>query len=190
MQNQVSLQIAARSLDDPAFLRRYVDCAHRLARHFNVTLLYVYDPMESDARYFGRSGLGVGLRDLYWLTVFGAPYVRIVGYERLLECPAAAVEALTPEMISLRLTPAFPARNGAALRKASDRARAHIGEQYFAKTQLEKEPEPPGSGSLLNPFRLFRLGRFLSGAKRQFRDDAIRAESCPEFDWSNILLEE
>ena len=54
---------------------------------------------------------------------------------------------------------------------------------------LEQKPDAPRSGSLLNPFRLFQLGRFLSGAKRQFDDESIKAEVCPSFHWSNILID-
>ena|SRR5450830_1586673 len=44
------------------------------------------------------------LPDVFWGTVFGPAYVRLLGKERLLNSPAYLVEELTPEMIYIQLT--------------------------------------------------------------------------------------
>jgi hypothetical protein len=44
------------------------------------------------------------LPQLQWGTLFGAPYVRLFGRDKLLSAPAAVVEELGPEMIYLQLT--------------------------------------------------------------------------------------
>lgn len=41
---------------------------------------------------------------LYWSQVFGPPYVRLFGLEKLLSTPAFKVEQLGPETVYLQLT--------------------------------------------------------------------------------------
>jgi hypothetical protein len=45
--------------------------------------------------------------DLYWLTLFGPPYVKLFGRERLLSAPAYKVEELAYGGITLQLTPSL-----------------------------------------------------------------------------------
>jgi hypothetical protein len=102
------------------------------------------------------------LPQLPWGTLFGAPYVRLFGRDKLLSGPAAVVEQLGPEMVYLQLTrhitdvaddlPAY-----FALRR---RVKEHIGADCFfhphqgrgpyrAPTFALKPPsgfgEPPGT---------------------------------------------
>jgi hypothetical protein len=44
------------------------------------------------------------LPDIFWATVFGPPYVRLFGKERLLAAPASVVEELGPETIYLQVS--------------------------------------------------------------------------------------
>lgn len=44
------------------------------------------------------------LPDVFWGTVFGPPYVRLLGKERLLSAPAYLVEELGPETVYVQLT--------------------------------------------------------------------------------------
>jgi hypothetical protein len=188
LQNRVTVQLDSHFLEDSEFRDRMLRFADCLAVDFDVSLLYVYDPLQSDGRYFGSLGLGVGLRDVYWLTVFGPQFVEIIGRETLLGCPAAETRELRPNMILVRIADTYPVTRPAPEESAWQDIRSCIGEPFFARTQLEQAPDAPGSGSLLNPFRLLKLARFLTGAKRQFDDDSIKAEVRPEFDWSNILI--
>src|SRR6185295_460308 len=45
------------------------------------------------------------LPDIYWMTVFGKPYVELFSRERLLSCPAFAVNELDNGSIVIQLTP-------------------------------------------------------------------------------------
>jgi hypothetical protein len=44
------------------------------------------------------------LPDVFWATVFGPPYVQLLGKERLLGAPAYVVEEIGPDMIYVQLT--------------------------------------------------------------------------------------
>lgn len=44
------------------------------------------------------------LPDVFWATVFGPPYVRLFGKERLLTAPAYSIQELGPETIYVQLT--------------------------------------------------------------------------------------
>src|SRR5262245_18852044 len=45
------------------------------------------------------------LPDIYWMTVFGRPYVELFSRERLLSCPAHSVKELDSGSIVIQLTP-------------------------------------------------------------------------------------
>lgn len=45
-----------------------------------------------------------GIPDLYWLTLFGKPYVRLFGSERILSSPNAVVEELTHDLFTIQLS--------------------------------------------------------------------------------------
>jgi len=69
--------------------------------------------------------------DIYWLTVFGAPYVKMFGRERLLSTPVFKAEA-QGEQVVLQLTPSIEdVRNATAYEEVKKRVKAHLGEDAF-----------------------------------------------------------
>jgi hypothetical protein len=70
-------------------------------------LVHVLTKPEVEAkRLFGLSShiLKESLPDLYWTTVFGPPYVKLFGKERLLSTPAAVVQQLADDLVYIQLT--------------------------------------------------------------------------------------
>ncbi len=75
--------------------------------HVDVGLVHVLTKPEVERKaHFGLSTfvLKESLPNLYWATVFGAPYVKLFGKERLLSTPAAVVKELADDLIYLQLT--------------------------------------------------------------------------------------
>lgn len=56
------------------------------------------------AEFFLSAPLDRWLPDLRWAQIFGPPYVRLFGLEKLLSAPAYKVEQLGPEMVYLQLS--------------------------------------------------------------------------------------
>lgn len=80
-----------------------------------------------------------GIQDLYWLTILGAPYDRVIGHEQLLATPAHAVEELDGSHVLLQLTPSIEdvVEAPEELERARERARDHIGRMLFATDDEE-----------------------------------------------------
>jgi hypothetical protein len=83
--------------------------------------------------------------DIYWITVFGAPYVKMFGKEKLLSAPVHNAEALNNETVLLQLTPSLDdVRNASAFGETKMRIKGFLGEEYFFKAGslgLLKHPE-------------------------------------------------
>jgi hypothetical protein len=87
------------------------------------------------------------LPDMFWATVFGPPYVRLFGKERLLSVPASVIEELGPEtvylQISERISDITDDPQGVTLRR--DLIKVHLGRDAFfdsgrAYDRLERGP--------------------------------------------------
>ncbi len=77
--------------------------------------LHFFSPQELDSPTFQqemmpfRRGLTThdlrrGLPKLCWATIFGPPYVRLFGKERLLRVPAAAVKEIADDLVYVQIT--------------------------------------------------------------------------------------
>ena len=73
------------------------------------------------------------LPDIYWMTVFGSPYVELFSRERLLSCPAYRVKELDNGSIVIQLTPELKdiATEEAAFEQVRQNARRHLDNDAF-----------------------------------------------------------
>jgi hypothetical protein len=71
--------------------------------------------------------------DIYWMTVFGKPYVELFSRERLLSCPAHRVQELDNGQIVVQLTPELrdTATEEAAFERVRQDARNHLNNDAF-----------------------------------------------------------
>jgi hypothetical protein len=98
------------------------------------------------------------LPDMTWATVFGAPYVKLFGKERLLSTPAYCVEELGPETVFIQLTPSLNDLFDKfdEVMAAREAAKRHLGYECFYQPDLEydwrEEPEKAG--------KIFRVPEF------------------------------
>ncbi len=79
------------------------------SRTFQVDLglVHVLTRREIESKkLFGLSTfiLKESLPNVYWATVFGAPYVKLFGKEQLLSAPVAVVEELSGDLVYIQLT--------------------------------------------------------------------------------------
>jgi hypothetical protein len=73
------------------------------------------------------------LPDIYWMTVFGGPYVELFSRERLLSCPAYRVKELDNGSIVIQLTPELKdiTVEEEAFERARLEARNHLNNDAF-----------------------------------------------------------
>lgn len=117
----MSVSTESTSLDEKAMVAFVQDAAKLLAADFAFTHLLTPPDVEKwrfsetvfplDLEKRTKFHLGVStfklqkyLPDLYWGTIFGAPYVRLFGRNRILSAPAYRVCELSQEMIYVQLS--------------------------------------------------------------------------------------
>lgn len=71
--------------------------------------------------------------DIFWATVFGPPYVRLFGKERLLSAPACVVEELGPETIYLQVSQSITdvAEDPEGVRLRRELIKTHLASDAF-----------------------------------------------------------
>jgi hypothetical protein len=78
------------------------------------------------------------LPDLFWLTVFGAPYVRLFGREKLLSAPASKVESVSDDIVLLQLSDSLTdvEQLPRELEDVRLRVKSHLGHNAFFEPGL------------------------------------------------------
>lgn len=89
--------------------QRLVRFVQEFSTAFRVDFSLVHvltQPEIESKRHFGLSTfiLKESLPSMYWATVFGPPYVKIFGRERLLSTPAATIKELAEDLFYIQLT--------------------------------------------------------------------------------------
>ena len=71
--------------------------------------------------------------DVYWMTVFGAPYVKMFGREKLLTAPVHKAEALDEKTVAVQLTPRLEdlRSDPAAFAETKRRLKTFLGDTAF-----------------------------------------------------------
>jgi hypothetical protein len=67
----------------------------------------IHDETEAEVRKYGNKNfyfLDKGIPSLCWGTLFGRPYVKMIGLDRLMSAPAFKVEKWTDELVFLQIT--------------------------------------------------------------------------------------
>jgi hypothetical protein len=167
---QNSLTLYADMPLEAAPRERYLDLARAQSLALDVNYLYAYRHRLDDAQFRTAAGIGAGLRGVYWVNVFGPPFVELIGAERLLSAPAQT-ERLGPGHVLLVVE-----------REEADAVAAHIGPEFFVP-KGEAAPVGSGSSGLLGAIGALRKSR------KGFHDEAAQAEKRPEFDFGAILVE-
>lgn len=73
------------------------------------------------------------LPDLYWMTIFGPPYIEMFGRDKLERSPAATVEMLGKEVIALQITPSIDEviSGPSDFESQKKNVKKHLGESSF-----------------------------------------------------------
>lgn len=72
------------------------------------------------------------LPDVYWLTIFGPPYVEFFGKERIISAPVTQSEVIDQKMVLMQLTPRLEdVRDAPKFRDLKSRIKTHLGADAF-----------------------------------------------------------
>jgi hypothetical protein len=143
------------------FRTRLMDFIRSVALELDSDFAYACDLPSADYRYGrNRAGLSNGLRDVYWVNVFGKPFLHLIGTDKLLTLSSADhVEKLSDSLILVALN------EPRGVREQQERLKAEIGRQFF----IGRVEPPRGSVSTGGPLSLVRhlwkLGQAASDAE-------------------------
>jgi hypothetical protein len=174
------VSVASVALTEEAFRSRIAALAKQLAVLSHATFLRVGGGKGYPKVSTNRLGLGAGLPGLYWINVFGPPFVRVVGKDRLLASPAFEVQELGDDVVYLRVSDEFSAPLDEGWADTYRNLKAHIGQEFFVTAG--------GQVSAHGVLGISDLVRLLWRARAEFRDESINAAIRPEFDWSGIVV--
>lgn len=117
---------------DLGFIHKITDAEIPKGR-VNDTVSYLNRAHTEKHLYVVTHDLRKFLPDIYWMTVFGRPYVKLFSRERLLSCPAYRVKELDNGSIVVQLTPELKdmATEEAAFERVREDARKHLDNDAF-----------------------------------------------------------
>jgi len=179
-QNNIYFGANETSMSQNSFQMKILTLCDRVTEIFSVNYLCTYD-LEYDKQGYGtKLELGAGLKNIYWLNIFGLPYIEILGREKLLSSPAYEVNGLGANHIRLLATPTYNSFKGKRRNELRAHIRDHFGEAYFTKKKSACHEGPNAGG-------LFTLLRIMRRSHKEFNDTSWYADIRPEFDYSQIL---
>lgn len=125
---------------DLALIHVAPDNEAEIESHPERTYRWVQEPPPGWATRVYTRDLHYFLPTLYWYTLFGPPYVELLGLERLLSAPAFRVDQLADDAVALQLTPdpLDSWRDWGGFVEARSKAMAHLGEDVFWNPELER----------------------------------------------------
>ncbi|WP_321857769.1 hypothetical protein [Burkholderia cenocepacia] len=87
------------------------------------------------------------LPDVFWATIFGPPYVRLFGKDRLLSAPVSVIKELADEVIYLQLTDSFDDvfSDPSGLRTLRDDVKRHLGVDAFFNAERSYDRSTTGA---------------------------------------------
>ncbi len=152
--NRIAIEVRKKKIgDDDA-----VEWAEAITRDLCATLSPWYARANSTGEYRSKNiddttgavrAVGVdvagGLPGLYWINFFGAPYVDLLGRDRLLTAPGDCIQEVGGGVL-LRLSPNPLSWTSDAYRAVERSVLQHLGERYFFS---KSEPTRP---SIATPF--------------------------------------
>ncbi|GLZ23168.1 hypothetical protein [Burkholderia plantarii] len=144
--SNISLTAELRQVEQEAIVGYLKNASMRSAADFALvdTLAGSYRDfaIESGSAPYGERFMVVThllrhwLPDVFWGTVFGPPYVRLLGKERLLSAPAYIVEELAPEMVYVQLSERIVdvVEDNAGLRTRRELFKEHFDSNVFFRS--------------------------------------------------------
>jgi hypothetical protein len=141
----------------PSEQTELVQLLKTVARSFHCDFGYLHQFSEAEIEavaYEMRHSveLGVSTFDLArnvpylaWATVFGSPYIELIGRERLFSCPAAVVEEVADNVVYVQLTPGLADTQAdfETFRAVQATVKAHLGEDLFMRDATGRIPIQP-----------------------------------------------
>lgn len=165
--------------DDQVKADDYISFCIAISELFEVNYQYSYFKPTASINFKSKLGLSIGLLDVYWLNIFGKPYIEMIGEKKLLDTPAYKVQKLKNSIL-VQSDEEFIDPTSALHMESAKLIRSHIGNEYFAGPV-------PDDGIASGNVGCLGLIKLLFSMKKNFNDVSYKAQVTPSFDWSRML---
>lgn len=185
-QNTCELMTSSLFLENPFWKEMYIELSIKMAQLFKSNYLYCYALNTGFDHFFtSQSGLEIGLKDIYWLNIFGPPYIEMIGREKLLSCPAYEVREIEDKHILIQPLEQVAPAGDEQMRSQCNKIKDHIGRQFFVCPKIKPKYSVPNKSGIIS---FFDLIKFFWAINRNFKDERNAATVRPKFNWSNIFV--
>ncbi len=135
----LSLSVAEEFLDGDSFVTDFITFVHDscVQNKADFAFTYLAQPSGYDVSYLAdEAALELGLRDMYWINVFGPVFTDLIGLEKLKHAPVYAAEELVPGTVSLITSPNPHSLAG------KEELKSYVGYDYFLPNGETKRVDP------------------------------------------------
>jgi hypothetical protein len=177
-QLEVGLTLPSNYGSDPNLAISVREFCQALARHAKCNLVFCADSEHFDVQFDTALHIGIGLLDVYWITVYGPAYMRLMDTRKFSSIDAHFVSCEADgygiiqlcETLEKVLEPA-----GETIRHA---VRDSLGNQFFAKPRCGPNRARGTEASAWQFWKVISLFRKQNDA---FKDTSRRADVVPDF---------
>jgi len=170
--NKISAAIDQELIGRSQFRSGYIALIKLLATVSNADLVfsYVAEAPGYDTSYGATPlSIGAGLRDVYWLNIYGREFANLIGRDKLLGLPDCTAEALDDGSIYVQIS------NEPLCIHRKESVKEHIGLQYFVKNSHVPNTEAVVKTGIV------ALVRHLLTVSGKSSGDTAQAEKTPIF---------
>jgi hypothetical protein len=144
---------------EPKMARSLREIFRLLSRHIEIDFGYVHSRSEAETKSYLENNYsalepfnsGVQTRDLKqgvpnlgWVTLFGKPYVDLIGLDRLMGCPAYRVEKWSEQLVEIQITERVEEleRDYESFELARDKVKRFLGMSFFVSANASSAVTP------------------------------------------------
>lgn len=179
--NEISLHFDVSRFSSKDKGNQLIYFSKNLASKFEADYLKVYNIKNDKCGRTGKHDLSNGIHDIYWLNIFGRPFVDMIGRQKLLTSPAWNVQEIDEERVYVQACNIFCDHSQSDNASILNKIREHVGEQYFYKIKSVDEDK---SGV----FTFFDFLKAMWKAARNEDNPKAKADVCPNYDYTKMLF--
>lgn len=179
VQNDVRISFTEEEFSEEVLRRKVIDLAIELASIIGSSFCYLADSRYDIMSYDSKSGLEVGLKDAYWLMMFGEEYQAMPKFEKLLNIEFGNASVLDSGHWLVRATSISKVPDGESWTQMKYDLKSEIGLSYFCDLEKVQRQE----SGVFSPWAALKVAFSNS---REFVNEPHKSKITPRFDYSML----
>lgn len=178
-QSEINIVVEDSSLvEDATFMSKFSGLAKSLEELFQCNLTFCANQEDFNTIYNTKLGIGIGLLDVYWVTIFGAPFLEVLDLDVLSRLPVYRSEQLRSGAFLVQTTEHYHASLSRSGESVRSQIKEHIGEEFFVKNKASGQRRQGGE---IGVWQIVKLIKRAKASRNQFNDISHAAKVRPKF---------